>query len=72
VTEDLREATIRYSSFPLNPDQLQEFFNLDKQERIELVQKVDRELGSRKLTAGFIHECKRELFQDKCETGDLN
>jgi len=66
VIGDLNSDPITKSLFPIHDDQIREFSNLTKLERIELAQKVVGELGDGMLTSGLIYECKMELFPDKC------
>jgi hypothetical protein len=66
VIGDLSSDPITKSLFPIHDEQIKEFSNLTKLERIELAKKVVGELGEGMLTTGFIHECKLSLFPDKC------
>jgi hypothetical protein len=71
VIGDLNSDPITKSLFPIHDEQIKEFSNLTKLERIELAKKVVGELGEGMLTTGFIHLCKLELFPHKCSESNL-
>jgi len=64
VIDDLKAAQVPVHAFPTSYEELREFYNLNRTQRIELAGLVERELGIKKLTAALINRCKCELFPD--------
>jgi hypothetical protein len=71
VIGDLSSDPITKTLFPIHDEQIKEFSNLTRLERIELAKKVVTEIGNGMLTTGFIHLCKLELFPHKCSESNL-
>jgi hypothetical protein len=71
VIGDLSSDPITKTLFPIHDEQIKEFSNLTRLERIELAKKVVGELGDEILTTGIIHECKLKLFPHKCSESNL-
>ena len=66
IVEDLQTSGIRNLPSPTSLPQIFEFFGLTRAERIELAERVGRELGNNAMTAEFIHQIKRQIFPEKC------
>jgi hypothetical protein len=64
VIKDLLPLKLRIRAFPTNPEQIQQYYGLTREQRIELALIVERELGRDRLTAEFILACKLKLFLD--------
>ncbi len=65
VLTDLKESTEVVAAFK-NVGQARVFVDLEKDERIQLAEKVTEAAGGKKLTAAIIAKHKKELFPDKC------
>jgi len=70
VVDDLLEAQVPIDAFPSLPI-ITEYYNLDKRERWDLARRVLSKIGTGKVDKALTHQCKRELFLDKCEDPDL-
>ena len=60
VIEDLKD-NLPSLAIPTSPDQIREYFDLTREQRIELAKRVAG-LGCERMTRELIHQCRLELF----------